>query len=168
MNGMHDDDLPPDLAELEADFYSYGATPTRPWVSAAVFDGQMAISPRRPELLGDSVDGWWTDLDTWAVWAIGTWRLARWFPPCWPEHPALVEELMALWLHWQACWLPSIDPQAPVGFLRELEWSLGRVERLWKPSCTPDTHRPAPQAVAAAVGTPELHRWWSNPNYIEE
>jgi hypothetical protein len=159
------DDIHPDLLALEEDLHAYGLGRVRPWSSPPVFDGQMAYAPRRPEVLGDSVDAWWADLSSWASWTITTFRLTRVFPPCWPQHPALVEELMALWMHWQAVWLPATDATAPVGFLRELEWSIGRVERLWKTSCSPDAHTAPAPVPAGSAGTPDLHDWWSNPNY---
>ena len=171
---MFDDQMStiaPDVSGYSDDeIRAYGGLRARPWISPPVFDGQNAIAPRRPELLGDRVDDWWHDLSTWSTWTIGTFRLVRWFPPCWPQHPALVEELMALWLHWQAVWLPATDATAPISFLRELEWSLNRIDRLWKPPCTTDAHKPQP-AIAYGPGadaTPDLHRWWSNDTYNTE
>jgi hypothetical protein len=165
---MDDFDLHPDLSELEEDFRRYGVRDQRPWASPVVFDGQMAYTPRRPELLGDGVDAWWADLTSWVEWAVPTFRLARLIPPCWPQHPALVEELMALWLFWQAVWLPATDATAPIGFLRELEFAHARIERLYKPSCNPGEHTSPAPVVLRTTGTPDLHRWWSNPNYTEE
>ena len=155
------------IDEFERDFATYGAPLERPWLTSWVFDGQAALAPRRPELLGDQTDALWADLRSWVVWASATFRLVRWFPPCWPQHPALVEELLALWSCWQALWLPSIDPGAPIGFLRELDWSIGRVERLWKVPCDVDGHKPQPDPILGADGTPQLHHWWSNPNYLQ-
>ena len=70
-----------------------------------------------------------------------------------------------MWSVWQAVWLPATDPTAPIGFLRELDGTLGRVERLWKPPCTVDAHRDQPDPILGADGTPILHHWWSNPDY---
>ena len=156
------------LAEFERDFdATYGAPPAPPWHTPLYFDGQAALAPRRPDLLGDQTAALWTDLTAWVVWATLTFRLTRWFPPCWPQHPALVEELLALWGTWQAAWIPAIDPTAPTGFLRELDAALGRVERLWKPPCTGDSHKDQPEPLLGADGTPTLHHWWSNPNYLQ-
>ena len=153
-----------DLAAFEHDF-EYGTMIHGPWLTPAMFDGGAPLAPRRPELVGDQADALWEDLATWVVWAQVTFRISRWFPPCWPRHPALVEELLALWGLWQAVWLPATDPAAPVGFLRELECSIGRVERLWKPPCTVDGHTDQTEPHVGADGTPGLHHWWSNPSY---
>jgi hypothetical protein len=154
-----------DLRAFEHDF-TYGALMHQPWLSPVAFDGHAALAPRRLEVLGDQTDAFWEDLVTWVVWAQHTFRLTRWFPPCWPKHPALVEELVALWGLWQAVWLPSTDASAPIGFLRDLDYSISRVERLWKPPCTVDAHKEQPETDLGADGTPGLHHWWSNPNYM--
>ena len=41
------------------------------------------------------------ELSLWVGWLRSRYPLARKVPPCWPEHPELVEELTALWLAWQ-------------------------------------------------------------------
>lgn len=166
----HHDDGFPDPGELPDDpfhdtEYLYGQPGERPFATPTSFDGHSPTAPRRPELLDDQTDSWWHDLACWADWMIVTFRVANRFPPCWAAHPALVEELMALWLHWQAVWLPGVDPTGPSEFLRELDWSLSRVERLWRTPCSTDQHRPQPVVVSTCVGTPELHPWWSNTNY---
>ena len=157
-----------ELDAFEREFHDYGTPPAALWLSPWVFDGHPPLAPRRPELVGDQTDALWTDLATWARWAITTFRLTGWFPPCWPQHPALVEELLALWWHWQTVWLPGTDGTAPVSFLRELEWALGRCERLWKPPCTTDRHKPQPDPTADAHGTPSWRQWWSNPGYPDD
>jgi hypothetical protein len=157
-----------DLAAFEREFVDYDLAPLEhPWATSWAFDGTAAMAPRRPEVLGDTVDVFWGDLTTWVVWLQATFKAARWFPPCWPQHPALVEELLGLWFAWQHAWLPSADPNAPIGWVRELGWALDRVERLWKVPCGSDGHRDQPDPVLGADGIPALHHWWSNPNYPE-
>ena len=43
----------------------------------------------------------WTQLTGWVAWIRNRYPLARKIPPCWGDHPELVEELTALWLAWQ-------------------------------------------------------------------
>lgn len=38
-------------------------------------------------------------LVTWTEWLVKTFRLEGTIRPCWPDHPAAVEELRALWLY---------------------------------------------------------------------
>ena len=152
LGGLDDDDI-----------HAYGQLHPPAFLTPASWDGEMAVAPRRPELLGDAVAAWWKDLECWTEWLLITFRLSTRIPPCWPQHPALVEELMALWMVWQAGWLPGVDPGAPVAFLRELDWALSRIERLWRPACTATEHKPTPPQRTGAEGTPDLHPWWSNP-----
>jgi len=149
--------------------YAYGEPRHRPFLTPGPFDGQVPTAPRRPEVLGPDVGVWWSDLYAWADWLIATFRLSTRFPPCWSHHSALVEELMALWLCWQAAWLPGIDPVAPAGFLRELDCAISRIDRLWRTPCTPDLHRPQPPVAAPTQGAvPRVRSWWSNPDYLTD
>lgn len=140
----------------------------RPFRSSMRFDGDMVLAPRRPELLGDAVDTWWLDVMTWGDWMVATFHVERSLPECWPRHAALVEEMLALWLNWQSVWLPCTDAAAPIGFLRELDWAIGRIERLWKTPCTAGNHKNIVPITIPSTGEPELHPWWSNPNYPGE
>lgn len=140
------------------------------WVSSPGWPGEMALAMRRPEILRDTaLDAWWHDLKSWATWAIETFRLSRTFPPCWPQHPALVEELMALWMLWQSGWLPAREPSSPAQFLQQLDMAISRCSRLWQVSCdAAGPHKNSPAAVVGAEGEPELHRWWGNDTYRKE
>ena len=158
--GANDDDV---------GVHEYGQPRPKAWLTFPPFDGEMPVAPRRPELLDPTATAnWWHDLTTWTVWAIRTFRLGRTFPPCWPQHPALVEELTALWLFWQGVWLPALDPGQPINFLQHLDWSLCRVERWWKVPCTTDGHKQQEPVIVGAQGLPDLHRWWGNPDYRQE
>lgn len=89
----------------------------------------------------------------------------RTFPPCWPQHPALFEEMAALWAFWQDG-LTGVDASRPVQFLDQLARSIDRCQRYWKVPCDPQTHKPATgPARGAGAGHPDLHRWWGNDNY---
>ena len=148
------------------DWYAYGQPRARAWTTSPAWGGEMAISIRRPELLDDhELDAWWHDLKTWTTWAVHTFRLSRTFPPCWPEHPQLVEELMALWLLWQQVWLPAEDAFAPAQFLHHLDAAISRCERVWKLPCDPKEHKPPTPLDIGAHGEPTLRRWWGNDHF---
>lgn len=63
-----------------------------------------------PPLPLSSLAGWgwgdcadqdaWGALVTWVDWFYATYRLRTPIPPCWPDHPAAVEELASLWMAW--------------------------------------------------------------------
>ena len=44
------------------------------------------------------------ELDNWVSWLRHRYPLAKKVPPCWAEHPEVVEEVTALWLAWQAAY----------------------------------------------------------------
>ena len=137
-----------------------------PFRSAITVPGLAPVAPQRPECLGaDDLDDWWDDVRSWVGWLVPTFRLAARFPPCWPQHPALVEELAALWLVWQRAWLPGNEPAGPADFLRELDLSLSRVDRWWRVPCTTDSHHPQPPVPGGAVGQPTWRAWWSDPEF---
>lgn len=46
----------------------------------------------------------WAQLKDWVSWLRHRYPLAKKIPPCWPDHPELVEELTALWLAWHAAY----------------------------------------------------------------
>lgn len=147
---------------------SYGQPSEPAWRSPRVWDGEMTLAQRRPEVLdADAQAAWWHDLKSWATWAIDTFRISRLVPECWPQHPALVEEMMSLWLVWQQAWLPADDATAPAMFLQQLDLALSRIDRLWKVPCDAGNHKSFAPSLAGAEGTPELHRWWGNDNYLE-
>lgn len=151
----------------------YGGRPTSPWLSHPLSGGQPPISVGRPEILDDSDPGgdlarWLHDLKSWAVWMIDTFGVHKQFPPCWPQHPPLVEELAALWALWQEGWVPAQENGAHVYFLVQLDASLSRCERRWQVVCDPaGPHKNSPRPPAGADGYPTLRRWWGNDNFIE-
>ncbi|HWL44564.1 MAG TPA: hypothetical protein VNQ73_16610 [Ilumatobacter sp.] len=135
-----------------------------PWRSSPAYDGPPSPTPRRAELLGDAEDAWWADVTAWTEWAIATFRLSRWFPPCWLRHPALVEEAQALWLLWCEAWL-GMDPANPAHWLYQLDSALHRIETRWQVPCTLDNHtEPTPIRPSARV-RPLTSQWWSLDNF---
>ena len=143
-----------------------GVAPEQPFHSCEGFDGLGVVIQRRPELLAaDDLAGWWRDLDAWTGWLIATYRLARWLPPCWSQHPALVEEVMGLWVLWQNAWLPATDPNSPAGFHWQLDIALGRIENRWQIPCTPDHHTTPPPVPASCFQPPTLRDWWSSAHF---
>src|SRR4051812_43287747 len=55
-------------------------------------------------------DALWTELTSWVDWIRHRYPLARRIPPCWAQHPELVEELTALWLAWHASYTERDAP----------------------------------------------------------
>jgi len=60
------------------------------------------------QLHPDELRRHWADLGEWVSWFVGRYQLADEVPPCWPRHPALVDELIALWYYHQEVTRPSI------------------------------------------------------------
>lgn len=71
----------------------------------------------------------WSQLTDWVDWLRGRYPLAKKIPPCWPEHPEIVEELIALWLAWQHAYA---DAGAPLTAAAEWHdhWLPGLLHRL--------------------------------------
>ena len=158
MTGEDDDPLgPSDRPDHSGEQLAFGDVPY-PWRTPHAYDGPQSPAPRRPELLGAAEDAWWADVTAWTEWAIGTFRISRWLPPCWPRHPALVEEAQALWLMWCEAWM-GVDPTSPVQFLYQLDTALHRIETRWQIPCTLDTHT-EPTPIKPSVHVRPLTRQW--------
>jgi hypothetical protein len=71
----------------------------------------------------------WSQLTDWVRWLRSRYPLAKKVPPCWPEHPEVVEELTALWLAWQHAY---VDPNAALTAPAEWHdhWLPGLLHRL--------------------------------------
>jgi hypothetical protein len=57
----------------------------------------------------------WEQLCSWVAWLRSRYPLAKCIPPCWGQHPEIVEELTALWLAWQSAYTdrnPSLTAAA--------------------------------------------------------
>jgi hypothetical protein len=55
----------------------------------------------------------WDDLHVWVSWFVDHYHLADELPPCWPRHPALVDELNALWHYHQEVTRPFVAMVQP-------------------------------------------------------
>lgn len=99
----------------------------------------------------------WRQLTDWVGWIRSRYPLARKIPPCWAEHPELVEELTALWLAWQHAYE---DLDAPLTAAADWHdrWLPGVLYRLEHGAFALDCaneHRPRP---ATAYGPPDNDR----------
>ena len=87
----------------------------------------------------------WSELCQWVEWFVRRYPVESDIPPCWHQHPAVVDELTALWVAHAGAWYPGMAPNAPLGWLEQLDRSLARIRR-WIGSCTSAEHRPATRA----------------------
>ena len=65
------------------------------------------------QLPADELRRHWADLGDWVSWFVDRYHLADDVPPCWPRHPALVDELIALWYYHQEVTRPSVSLVQP-------------------------------------------------------
>jgi hypothetical protein len=102
----------------------------------------------------------WSQLEDWVAWIRHRYPLAKKIPPCWPEHPEVVEELTALWLAWQAAYeQPDTQLTAAAdwhdrwlpGFLHRLEHGTHAI------NCS-ETHHPRPIAAYSLAPGGECRR----------
>lgn len=56
----------------------------------------------------------WQRLDDWVSWLVATYKLTSIIPTCWPEHPALREELIGLRVAWAGAWTSGSSHEAIV------------------------------------------------------
>lgn len=164
--GIEDHQLDLGIDTSAPDEIAYGEPGAPPFMSPSFFDGANNPVPRRAEGLDtDAQRAWFGDVTTWTEWLIDTFRLTKWFPPCWRAHPALVEEAQALFVGWGAAWLPGMDPAAPLGFLRDLDGSLARIENRWQIPCRQGEHTELGQSPPSEPHTERIARWWSNHEF---
>lgn len=91
------------------------------------------------------------ELGDWVGWLRRRYPLARKIPPCWPQHPELVEELTALWLAWQAAYTGPDPPLTGAADFHD-RWLPGLLHRLEHgPHATDCTagHHPRPDSAYA-------------------
>ena len=114
------------LEDLEAQTTTPGRTPTS-WCWRSIG--------------ANGADELWHLLTDWVTWIRGRHPLARKIPPCWSDHPELVEELTALWLAWQHAYE---DRDAP---LTAADWH----DRGYLASCTGSSTGPSPSTARTAT-----------------
>ncbi|MBS2966818.1 hypothetical protein KGA66_27535 [Actinocrinis puniceicyclus] len=79
----------------------------------------------------------WQQLRSWTAWLVGRYRLVLEdrLPPCWPQHPELIEELWAL-RAWRAeAYGPDGSGQSAVYWHQALVAFLGHVTTWWAGGC---------------------------------
>jgi hypothetical protein len=79
-------------------------------------------------------------LGRWVGWLVDRYDVGQVIPPCWPNHGAMIEELSALRLAWQAAYENArADPGQPLQWHVGLDLLLRRFERRWAVErCRPD------------------------------
>lgn len=92
----------------------------------------------------------WSDVSEWVLWLVQRYDLGDEIPPCWWAHPAIVEELTALWASWNFAYRDSnADPRQPLAWHQELEASRRRIRAWDRQGCARGSHRAdEPQAWA--------------------
>lgn len=83
------------------------------------------------------------DLDVWVTWLVERYRLDhRVVPPCWTQHPELIEELSALQLAWQGAFSTSAVSDAPLNWHERFASARLRIgDWVSRTGCRPDAHR---------------------------
>jgi hypothetical protein len=83
------------------------------------------------------------DLEVWVTWLVERYRLDhRIVPPCWTQHPELIEELSALQLAWQGAYSSSAVPDAPLNWHERYAGARLRIgDWVSRTGCRPDGHR---------------------------
>lgn len=96
-----------------------------------------------PALTDDEYDLWLHDLTTWLDWLIATHAVDhRTIPPCWPQHPGLVEELSALQTAWHTAYAASAPGTAPLDWHTRFDACRQRLtESTARTGCRPGAHR---------------------------
>ncbi|MEV6924005.1 hypothetical protein AB0M46_05755 [Dactylosporangium sp. NPDC051485] len=84
----------------------------------------------------------WLWLIAWVGWLNRRFGLAADLPPCWPQHPPMVEELTALAAAWHASYDSRAHPDAPLRWLESFARCRQRL-RAWDVSrCRNGNHIP--------------------------
>ncbi|HEX3840763.1 MAG TPA: hypothetical protein VHU85_08225 [Acidimicrobiales bacterium] len=81
------------------------------------------------------------ELEAWVRWLVWHFELGETVPPCWAEHPAVVEEMAGLYEGWTGIYTASAEGHHPLdqlSWLGHLDSSLARVATKWDRSgCGP-------------------------------
>ncbi|MGH3623488.1 MAG: hypothetical protein ACRDQ5_17100 [Sciscionella sp.] len=103
----------------------------------------------------------WRRLDAWVGWAVATYRLHPVIPPCWAEHPLIVQELIGLALAWQLAWNDEAPDDALTVFHERLHRTKERLaDGNWgSPRCKGE-HDPGGITDAASY-----REWARDPNH---
>ncbi|MGW0507046.1 hypothetical protein [Micromonospora sp. NPDC003241] len=102
------------------------------------------------ELDSDAATELWAWLITWTGWLVDRYGLAQDLGPCWPAHPALVEELTAVCVAWHHAYSRKADPDAPLRWHEALHRARQRWQQWDYTRCRHGQHSPAnPETVWA-------------------
>lgn len=126
--------------------------------------------PQRIECCEDpeQVAQWHASLGAWVPWLVTSYHLQERVPPCWSQHPQLVEELTGLWLCWRDAWLTPATPWMPTRFHAELAGALGRINSLWPTACSTARHEPHPTPNWEQFNAgPIRNSWWPSSSSSE-
>ena len=99
----------------------WGWAPERPGVPVEnESDGVSGADGNTDGLAPEELRRCWAELQVWVSWFVDRYHLADEVPPCWPRHPALVDELNALWHYHQEVTTPFVadGPARPGGATR--------------------------------------------------
>jgi len=84
------------------------------------------------------------ELTTWLVWAQERYDVpGNILPPCWKDHPWLVEELSALHVAWLVCFDPQDSGLGPLQWLERFHQTKERIKP--RSRCTETSHQTAPR-----------------------
>lgn len=106
-------------------------------------DGPVAAAPDTRTLDTEQTQQLLADLVDWVSWLTATFRLDADLPRCYPRHPDLTEELLALRAARAAAYTTAAPPGAGLLWLQELDRARGRWQRWNNSRCTLGTHDPA-------------------------
>lgn len=97
----------------------------------------------------------WQRLTEWVDWLVATYRLTTVIPPCWAEHPTVVEEVAGLRVAWVAAWLDGAAADAVLAFHERLYRAATRLnDGNWgKPRCDGDHHE-------SGLDNPDTYESW--------
>jgi hypothetical protein len=131
---------------------------------ASVLGRVEAVENSSPVGVGGSPTSWcwrglgpagreelWNQLSDWVRWIRGRYPLARRIPPCWADHPEIVEELTALWLAWVQAYEDRDTPLTAAADWHD-RWLPGVLYRLEHGAFALDcgtTHQPRPSTAYA-------------------
>jgi hypothetical protein len=138
------------------------------WLLARAEDPEEVVTPPRwccwRELPRDKARALWRQLVEWVDWLIARYGIGDGIPACWYLHPALVEELTAIYAGWRSAYLAEEQNLAgwdPLTWHDALEKALHRIREWDRRGCRDGTHRPDlppadgfDPAVARAAGPP--------------
>jgi len=84
----------------------------------------------------------WADLAGWVVWLVARYDLGDEIPACWWDHPAILEELTALWAAWLLTYQHADStPDKPLAWHKDFGEARTRIKGWDRLGCARGTHR---------------------------